>query len=421
MPKSIPSSSFGKRSARFRLLEADKEHWTACDEGVYLGYRRGKTKSVWYVRRYVGSGRYVQKSIGLADDYQDADGENVLTYFQAQSRAKERAKNAAEKDRPLPKRSGFTVGDAVAGYLDHYRTTSGKQTKEVERVFNRDVLPTLRSRPIDKLTRSELIGWRNGLIRQMPHNRSNKPVDPDIPAAELKRRRKATAQRKWTTLRAALNHAFTNEDVESDVVWRSIKPIVGIDAPPPTRILTTKECRILTSKLTSDFRAIGQATYLTGAAFKELRETKADDYIPETGHLRVFNTKRRARLVPLTTEGQGLFDALTANMAGDALIFTDSNGNPWGKGTQSRRMRDASKAAKIDPAVTLTDLRDAYGSLLLNAGVSLEVVAKAMGHASTETTRKHYAHLLQGTVDKAIRDALPNLGIKQPKIARIRK
>ena len=138
--------------------------------------------------------------------------------------------------------------------------------------------------------------------------------------------------------------------------------------------------------------------------------------MPETGHLRVFNTKRHSRLVPLTDEGKLLFDSLTAGKAGDELIFTKSTGEPWTKSTQEQRMKDASAAAKIIPAVTLTDLREAFGSLLLNNGVSLDVVSKAMGHASIDTTKKHYAHLLQETVDNAIRAALPKLGIEQQKI-----
>lgn len=411
MPRKKPSNSFGKRSTRFKSLESDKEHWTACDEGVYVGYRRGKTKSVWYVRRYVGAGKYEQAVIGLADDHQDPDGEDVLTFFQAQTRAKERAAASAAETKPLPKRHGYTVRDAVAGYMTHYRAVSGKQTDEVQRLFDRDVVTTLGGIALKDLVRSDLVQWRNNLIRQRPRNRAGRPVEYDLPATELKRRRKATAQRKWTILRAALNHAFASGEVSSDAVWRSIKPIQGIDAPPPTRILTAKECRLVTSKLPNDFRPIAEATYLTGAAFKELRETVVEDYMPESGHLRIFNTKRRARLVPLTEEGLRLFDAQTAGKAGSKHIFTDANGEPWNKSTQSRRMRKASAAAKILPTVTLTQLRDAYGSLLLNNGVSLEVVSKAMGHASTDTTKKHYAHLLQGTVDKAIREGLPDLGI----------
>ncbi len=418
MPRSQRSNSFGTRTSRFKHISAGKEYWTPADEGVSLGYRRGKTKSVWYVRTYQGGGKYKQRPIGLADDYQDADGEQILTYFQAQDRAKQRARHAREENRPLLSRSGYTVADAVEAYLDHYRTESGKQTKEVERVFNRDILPALGTRPVESLTRQELINWRNGLIRQKPHNRAKTAVDADVNDTEWKRRRKATAQRKWTMLRVALSHAFSSGEVSSDAVWRSIKPITGIEPPPPSRILTANQCRVVTSNVDVAFRPVAQATYLTGAAFKELREMTVDDYMPETAHLRVFNTKRRARLVPLTDEGTRLFDSLTAGKSGDELIFTTADGEPWSRGTQWERMKRASVAAKMAPTVTLTDLREAFGSLLLNNGVSLEVVSKAMGHASIDTTKKHYAHLLQETVDKAIRDALPKLGIEQQKIRR---
>jgi integrase len=419
VPRSIPSSVFEKRSNRFKKLAANKEHWHPCDEHVYVGYRRGKTKSVWYVRRYVGDGKYVQKSMGLADDYQEADGENVLTFYQAQDRAKARARQAMSQESALPKRSGYTVTDAFDAYLADYRASSNKATDEYQRIFDRDIKPKLADRPVSALTRKELIYWRNGLIAQKPRNRAGEIVEIRLPEAEAKRRRKATAQRKWTLLRAVLNHAFRGGEVASDAAWRSIEPLKGIDPPPPSRVLTVKECRLVTAKLDSEFRPVAQATYLTGAAFKELRETTVADYMPESGHLRVFNTKRRSRLVPLTSEGRQLFDSLTAGKPADALIFTSADGAPWRKNAQARRMREASKAAKIDPPVTLTDLRDAYGSLLLNAGVSLEVVSKAMGHASTATTAKHYAHLLQQTVDTAIREGLPSLGIGGAKVARL--
>jgi integrase len=416
MARAKHSNPFVNRTNRLKQLAANKEHWTPADEGISLGYRRGKYKSVWYVRRYCGNGKYEQRPLGLADDYQDADGADILTYYQAQNRAKERE----DRERPLPSRSGYyTVADAVRDYLEGYKATSGKQTREVERVFNRDIIPALGKEPVEQLTRAKLIGWRNGLIRQKPRNRAGDVIELDIPEAEQTRRRKATAQRKWTMLRAALNHAFHNGHVVSDAAWRSVEPLKGIDAPPPTRVLTVKECRLVSKKLDEHFRPIAEATFLTGAAFKELRETVVADYIPESGHLRVFNTKRRPRLVPLTEEGQELFDRLTAGKEADALIFTDADGNPWQKNAQARRMKDASKAAKMKPPVTLTDLRDAYGSLLLNAGVSLEVVSKAMGHASTATTAKHYAHLLQGTVDKAIRDALPKLGVSKSNVRRM--
>lgn len=44
--------------------------------------------------------------------------------------------------------------------------------------------------------------------------------------------------------------------------------------------------------------------------------------------------------------------------------------------------------------------RKTFGMLCLNRGVSLEVVAKCMGHASTEMTRKHYAFILDKTIGR---------------------
>ena len=133
MPRGQPNTKFQKRQTRFDSLKAGNRHWTAADEGIALGYRRGKTKSVWYVRRYVGNKKYEIRAIGLADDYQDADGEDILTFFQAQNRAKERASDATKNERSLPKRKGLTVADAIENYLEHYRAASGKQTAEVER------------------------------------------------------------------------------------------------------------------------------------------------------------------------------------------------------------------------------------------------------------------------------------------------
>ena len=81
-------------------------------------------------------------------------------------------------------------------------------------------------------------------------------------------------------------------------------------------------------------------------------------------------------------------------------------------------MRDANIAAKIEPAITLTRLRKTYGSLLLNAGVSIDVVAKAMGHSDTRITRRHYGRLLQKTIDDQVRNALPEFGVSR-KVSRL--
>ena len=137
-----------------------------------------------------------------------------------------------------------------------------------------------------------------------------------------------------------------------------------------------------------------------------------------TGHVRVFNSKRRPRQIPLTSDGVALFDELTAGKDADELIFTHNDGRPWSKSEQSRPIAEANEKAKLDPPITLTRLRKAYGSLLLNAGVSLEIVSKAMGHSDPSVTRRHYSRLLQSTIDQQIRSALPSLRPRR-KVARL--
>lgn len=53
-------------------------------------------------------------------------------------------------------------------------------------------------------------------------------------------------------------------------------------------------------------------------------------------------------------------------------------------------------------------LRHSYASLLTKAGVPLQVVASALGHADARMTAKHYAHLAPSHIAKAMFARLPN-------------
>jgi integrase len=57
-------------------------------------------------------------------------------------------------------------------------------------------------------------------------------------------------------------------------------------------------------------------------------------------------------------------------------------------------------------------LRHTYASSLVQAGVSVAIVAEALGHADTRMVSKHYGHLAPSHVADAIRAHLPALGIE---------
>ena len=58
------------------------------------------------------------------------------------------------------------------------------------------------------------------------------------------------------------------------------------------------------------------------------------------------------------------------------------------------------QAAGIDKPLTTHWARHTGATMLLNAGVDMEIVAKVLGHSSTKQTRKTYAKLLDDTIVK---------------------
>lgn len=68
-------------------------------------------------------------------------------------------------------------------------------------------------------------------------------------------------------------------------------------------------------------------------------------------------------------------------------------------------LKEVARMAGISRPVTSHWARHTGATLLLNAGVRLEVVARVLGHSSTEMTRKVYAKLLDDTVAREMMKA----------------
>jgi hypothetical protein len=104
MPRSLRDNNLETRTARLRLEARGKPYWRLIQTGLHVGYRRLRRRGgTWIARRFVGSGRYVELSLGTADDFQEKDGTAVLDFGAAQhaaprmvpSRAPEGAGNRA--------------------------------------------------------------------------------------------------------------------------------------------------------------------------------------------------------------------------------------------------------------------------------------------------------------------------------------
>ncbi|WP_405240415.1 tyrosine-type recombinase/integrase [Lentisalinibacter orientalis] len=411
----IPRNGVLERKAERLELPSKKRHWVRLAPGISLGYYRPNRRSVagtWYLRKRNGNRNETTK-LAIADDYQDANCQSILSYRQAVEFAFRPPDTIASRTtRP----GGATLKEAAKEYMADYKARSGKATAELQRVLDRDILPFLGDTHLSDLDRSSLTRWRNSMVKKLPRKRNGEPRPIDLEDPDIKRRRRATAERKFTLLKAVLNFARAEGMVDSDNAWGSIRPFRNIDAPS-REFLTLDQCRSLVNGADEEFRPLLEATFLTGCAWSELIRLRVRDYFSDTKHLRVYNSKRQSRLVPLTPDGANLFARAGGDRHGDSPMFLRAGGESWAKGMQHRRMAEAVERAGLNRHITLTDVRSAYGSIMLNAGARLETVSRAMGHSSIHVTAKHYARLLQSTIDAEVRASLPSLRADEDAVA----
>ena len=394
------------REARRRLKQRHEPYWRQIHPGLFVGYRKGKRGGVWIVRRLVDD-RYVKRRIAKADDLLDANDADILSYAQANKRAVLDADTAAKAE-AARRDPDYTVNQALDDYVEWFRINA-KSLKQTIQTIDAHIRPKFGKERIADLTSPRIKRWQQGLVRAPVRKRGKRIAVTDDPG--MIRRRKATANRIMSVFKAALNHAYQNDRIESDNAWRRVKPFKGVDAPR-VRFLTPDECRRLVEACEPEIQPLVQAALLTGCRYGELAQLVCRDFHAEAQSLYIAESKSgKPRHVPLTDEGLALFESLTAGKHPDDLILTREAALPWGRSHQTRPIREACQRAGIDPPVSFHILRHTYGSLLALNGTPLQVIAEVLGHADTRTTQKHYAHLMPSYVGDTIRANLPKLGI----------
>ena len=88
MARHTRASNLESRTARLKLPVAKKPIFAKIGDGIGLGYRRNQTAGTWIVRAADGNGANWTKAFATADDFEDADGEKMLNFWQAQDRAR---------------------------------------------------------------------------------------------------------------------------------------------------------------------------------------------------------------------------------------------------------------------------------------------------------------------------------------------
>jgi integrase len=411
MPRRVRDTGLESRAARGKLKPRGKPYFKAIAEGLHVGYRKGAVEGKWVVRRYVGNQSYVVETIATADDTGDADGLNVLTFWQAQDRARELA---GKKVYGGP----YRVRDAVEAYLTYLGDRATGYDGRIR--FEKHVLPVMGDEHVGELTAEQIREWHRDLAQSLPlipkkrTGISTRQIDLDDP--EQARKRQVSANRVLAILKAALNMAFRDGKVSSDSAWRRVEPFEGVERSR-NRYLTLAECERLLNAAEENFRPLVRGGLETGARYGELCRLQCVDYNPDSGtvHIRKSKTGKERHII-LTAEGQEFFGQLVAGRASTAPMF----GREWKPNHQFYRMRRACAAARIDPPIGFHQLRHTWASLAVMSGMPLAVVAQNLGHSDTIMTERHYRHLAPSYVVDQVRKHAPKFGLGASNVKAIR-
>jgi integrase len=399
------ASRIETRTARLKLPVRWKPYdFAPVSPGIAVGYRRNKAAGVWVVRVADGRGGNWTKRVGLADDFENSDGENVLNWFEAIDKARKLARGNDDAGRPA------TVADAVNAYERDLGARGGSTTNASR--IRKHLTPTLAAKPVGLLTARELAHWRDALLAG-----GMKP-------ATVVRLCKAT--KAALTLAARRDHRITNRAAWSDGLG-------GLADGSTSRNV---------QRLTDDqVRAVVEAAYAIDPAFGLYAEVAAvtGARVSQIARLTVADLQdgREPRLMmPASRKGRsgrkpgkrpipippGLAQKLTSNRRPETPLLLRSDGQAWQSTTSSDHLdlyRQAADRAGVSG--TMYALRHSSIIRALLKNVPARVIA-AQHDTSILMLEVTYSSHISDFADALTRPALLDLSTAPaPKVVSLSK
>ncbi len=420
MAGAVRHAKLDSRTARSKLKVGRQPHWEALVPGkVHLGYQRwqGDADGRWVLRRYIGShtnsngnivAQYRSTTLGRADDLREADGVDVLSYEQAEAKARAMVGAPTGGGKIV----NLTVRQAMQRYIERKRI-EGKQVNDLTSKTNVYILPELGDLVVAELSDERLSLWLATIAASAAQTRpkDGQPRYKTKPATDDERsHRRATANRALAVLKAGLNYAFDKKigHINNRDAWdRRLKPLEDAGVAR-NRYFSLDEVKRLLNAAAPDFRPLLRAALETGCRYGELTRLQVKDFIADAGGtVTVHRSKSgKPRSVVLTEEGADFFRRHCAGRPPADYMFTRANGAAWKQTEQARPMRETCQNARVEPA-GFHQLRHTWASHAVMRGMPLMVVARNLGHSDTNMVTRHYGHLAEDYITQAIRAGAP--------------
>jgi integrase len=327
-----------------------------------------------------GKGGNWTKVIATADDLEDADGGNILDFWQAQGRARALARGSNDgNDGKL-----ITVTQALDRYEADLKTRGG-DVANVARI-RVHLSEALASKTVALLNARDLSHWRDGLAKRK--------LTP------------ATVNRSGGAFKAALNFAADRDErIVNRGSWE--KGLASIPDATESRNVILSERVIYdiiaaANKIGDEFGLLVTVAAVTGARVSQLTRLEVRDVQGDRADPRLMMPSSRKgrgqkkimrRPVPIPESLVERLRRAIGDRPDDAPLLIKLGGAPWKRSDHTRLFRRAATHAGLDVSdVTIYALRHSNIVRQLLGGVPIRVVAvnHDTGIAMLEKTYSRY-------------------------------
>ncbi|MET3843998.1 site-specific integrase [Bradyrhizobium sp. OAE829] len=400
MARKVRHSSLETRTARLKLDGRRKPYrGPSLARGASLQYRRNKGNGSWVLKASNGHGAYWTKAIAQADDHDESNGTTILTFFEAQDRAKALARG----DDGCGDNAPITVDAALTAYR---ADLEARNANPYNADWPRRHLPSaLLAKPVALLTPVELKKWRDGFLDKMVAS---------------------TINRLGRCLCAALELAAQHDDrIQNRQAWEVGLAILPNAQEARNIIISDDKAREFVAasyELDHQFGLLAETLAVTGARPSQAARLRVADLrdhpvqpklaMPKSakGGGRNRSAKKTERYsVPITPQLAAKLALAATGRADDAPLLLQSDGSPWGDNPGQRYHREVSAAVTaigLDPEiVTMYALRHSSIVRMLLKNKPTRVVA-ALHNTSVRMIEAHYSKYIVEHSDEICRDAL---------------
>ena len=367
MARNVRAAQLETRTARLKLELRKKPYAVRVAPGVRLGYRRNEVTGTWSVIAADGKGGNWVKKFGLADDHEEANGEQVLTFWQAQERARKLARGGKNTDAEDDEGRPVTMREALDAYQADLIARGG-DVHNVARVRGH-LSNTLSAKTVALLTARELRRFRDSLL--------------------AKKLRASSVNRISNALRAALNLAAAHDQrINNQTAWR-----IGLanifDAAQARNVILSdqviREIIIAAFAIGPELGLLVETAAVTGARVSQIANLRVADLQADRPDPRLMMpSSRKGRgqkkvthvPVPIPISVAEKLERASKGKAIDAPLLTKPSDERWKQSDHSRLFRRAVVGAALDPGeVTLYALRHSSIVRDLLANVPVRIVA----------------------------------------------